>query len=213
MTRCHDASAPKGKTMSHPVTIKILYKGHTEYEVELAGGRKTIGTTKELLEFLKTVQGAGHQLDIDPTRLTLPVAGNDESLVMLSTGYYEVQSGSGETKSLRRPSRKKAHASSIGAVLTTAALVAGIVVGLTRLDAASLMGVEGRAPAVAEEVAAAQPEFDYYTVAPGDSLARIAYRQLGSVEAADAIFEANRDIVADPTLIEVGMRLRIPKSH
>lgn len=50
----------------------------------------------------------------------------------------------------------------------------------------------------------------YYEVQPGDTLERIAYKQYGHRGKVEAIMEANRDVIADPHRISIGMKLRIP---
>jgi len=61
-------------------------------------------------------------------------------------------------------------------------------------------------PAAAPTTAAGQS----YTVAPGDSLSRIARRMLGSENRWREIFDANRDTIANPNAISVGQVIRIP---
>lgn len=50
------------------------------------------------------------------------------------------------------------------------------------------------------------------TVKSGDSLSRIAKRELGSYSAWMNIYEANRDTIKDPNLIYAGMVLKVPGS-
>lgn len=49
-----------------------------------------------------------------------------------------------------------------------------------------------------------------HTVAEGETLGHIAQKTKGSVEFTDAIFQANRDVLATPDAIKPGMVLRIP---
>lgn len=49
-----------------------------------------------------------------------------------------------------------------------------------------------------------------YTVKAGDSLSKIARRELGDAEKWHAIFEANRDQIDDPDLIHPGQVLKLP---
>lgn len=49
-----------------------------------------------------------------------------------------------------------------------------------------------------------------YTVKSGDSLSRIAQRELGDAEKWHAIFDANRDKIKDPDLIYPGQVLTLP---
>jgi nucleoid-associated protein YgaU len=49
-----------------------------------------------------------------------------------------------------------------------------------------------------------------YTVKKGDSLSKIAKREYGDAQQWHRIYEANRDIVNDPNLIQPGQVLRLP---
>ena len=49
-----------------------------------------------------------------------------------------------------------------------------------------------------------------YTVQSGDSLSRIAKRELGSYHLWNVIYEANRDTIQDPSRIYVGQVVVIP---
>jgi nucleoid-associated protein YgaU len=49
-----------------------------------------------------------------------------------------------------------------------------------------------------------------YTVAEGDTLSAIAQREYGAADRWKAIFEANRDQISDPDLIQPGQVLTIP---
>ncbi len=49
-----------------------------------------------------------------------------------------------------------------------------------------------------------------YTVVAGDSLSKIAQRELGDASRWRAIHEANRDTIKDPDLIHPGQVLKIP---
>jgi nucleoid-associated protein YgaU len=50
-----------------------------------------------------------------------------------------------------------------------------------------------------------------YTVIKGDSLTKIAKREYGDGNKWRKIFEANKDVIDDPDLIEVGQDLIIPE--
>lgn len=50
-----------------------------------------------------------------------------------------------------------------------------------------------------------------YTVVKGDSLSKIAKREYGDPGKWRQIFEANRDIIENPDLIEPGQNLIIPE--
>lgn len=76
-------------------------------------------------------------------------------------------------------------------------------------------------PAPVAPVAAARPqqpkpqqqtnsELRMYVIEPGDTLSRIASRELGSIALADNIFLLNRDVIASPDQLVVGTRIRLP---
>jgi nucleoid-associated protein YgaU len=52
-----------------------------------------------------------------------------------------------------------------------------------------------------------------YTVKAGDTLSKIAKEHLGNANSYMAIFEANRDQLADPDKIKPGQVLKIPAAH
>lgn len=60
------------------------------------------------------------------------------------------------------------------------------------------------------EVAAPEPEAEFYTVKSGDTLSKIARDRYGDAMEYPAIFEANRPMLSDPDLIYPGQVLRIP---
>jgi nucleoid-associated protein YgaU len=49
-----------------------------------------------------------------------------------------------------------------------------------------------------------------YAVVPGDTLSKIAKRYYGDANKYMKIFEANKDQLKDPNMIQVGQKLRIP---
>ena len=61
-------------------------------------------------------------------------------------------------------------------------------------------GVESTAPLVAQS----------YTVVKGDSLSKIAKHHYGDANAWHKIYEANKDQIQDPDLIQPGWTLRLP---
>jgi nucleoid-associated protein YgaU len=68
--------------------------------------------------------------------------------------------------------------------------------------AASRSGAEaGRAPASSR----------IYVVQSGDSLSKISKKFYGDANSWKRIFEANRDVVKNPDLIQPGWKLRIPE--
>jgi polar amino acid transport system substrate-binding protein len=75
--------------------------------------------------------------------------------------------------------------------------------GRAVLAAAALAG------ALAPGLAAAQSQCEVYTVARGDTLSEIA-RAAGVPGGYQLVFDANRDVLRSPNVIEVGARLRIP---
>ncbi len=64
------------------------------------------------------------------------------------------------------------------------------------------------APAAARPVASSAGRT--HTVASGDTLGGIAKKYLGSITKADAIYEANRDVLKNPDTLRIGQVLRIP---
>ena len=60
---------------------------------------------------------------------------------------------------------------------------------------------------------ASQPAARTYTVKSGDSLSAIAKREYGDAGAWRQIFEANRDIISNPDLIQPGQELKIPAAE
>ncbi len=50
----------------------------------------------------------------------------------------------------------------------------------------------------------------WHEVKKGETLSKIAEQYYGDPTLYMTIFEANRDILADPNLIKVGQKLRIP---
>lgn len=52
----------------------------------------------------------------------------------------------------------------------------------------------------------------HHRIADGDTLATLAERYLGDARRAGELFEANRDVLADPEVLPVGAELRIPQN-
>lgn len=52
--------------------------------------------------------------------------------------------------------------------------------------------------------------FKTYTIVAGDSLSRIAKRELGDANAWHRIFDANKDVIKDPNKIFPGQTIKIP---
>jgi len=55
------------------------------------------------------------------------------------------------------------------------------------------------------------PEPKTYTVAPGDTLSKIAKQHYGDANSYMKIFDANKDQLKDPNVIKVGQVLKIPE--
>jgi nucleoid-associated protein YgaU len=69
--------------------------------------------------------------------------------------------------------------------------------------------------AVAEEgqaIPSPSGETDFYTIASGDTLSKLAKKYYGDASQYDVIFEANREVIKDPNKIYVGQTIRIPKN-
>ena len=68
------------------------------------------------------------------------------------------------------------------------------------------------APAKPTPAPAPQPaEPTYYTVKSGDSLSKIAQQVYGDAHQWSKIFDANRDQIKNPDMIQPGQKLKIPK--
>lgn len=66
---------------------------------------------------------------------------------------------------------------------------------------------------MAEETKPEASEYDatqYHEVKSGDTLSAIAEHYYGDASLYMKIFEANKDILANPNLIKVGQKLKIP---
>ena len=76
-----------------------------------------------------------------------------------------------------------------------------------RADFSQVQGASSStAPADATRTSAART----YTVKAGDSLSKIAQRELGDASKWKSIHEANRDAIKDPDLIHPGQVLNLP---
>ncbi len=76
---------------------------------------------------------------------------------------------------------------------------------------------EYASPAIPSRTQANQPvgpsaseSLRVYVIQPGDTLSRIATRELGSISLADNIYLLNRDVINDPDHLMVGVRIRLP---
>ncbi len=76
-------------------------------------------------------------------------------------------------------------------------------------DLPDFSGVSGGASTTASAPAAAQV-YETYTVVSGDSLSKIARKKYGDAALWKLIHEANRELIKNPDLIQVGWQLKIP---
>jgi hypothetical protein len=53
---------------------------------------------------------------------------------------------------------------------------------------------------------------EFYVVQSGDTLSAVASKTLGSARKYEEIYEANRDVLATPDSLRIGMKLRIPQA-
>jgi nucleoid-associated protein YgaU len=88
-------------------------------------------------------------------------------------------------------------------------LVVGNTEGISKVDDKMTI-----APPAEKKPAEAppEPEAQFYTVAPGDSLSKIAKQFYGDPMKYPVIFEANKPMLKDPDKIYPGQVLRIPKA-
>ena len=79
-----------------------------------------------------------------------------------------------------------------------AVLLAGNIRGVSEVKADRL-----EAPAVDDNI-------EYYIIASGDSLSKIAKHFYGNAMDYPRLFEANKEVIKDPDLIYPGQKIRIP---
>lgn len=77
-------------------------------------------------------------------------------------------------------------------------------------DKPDFSNVKSGSSSTAPKPAQPAPESERYTVASGDSLSKIAKKYYGDASQWRRIFEANRDQIEDPDLIQPGWKLVIP---
>lgn len=82
-----------------------------------------------------------------------------------------------------------------------AALLAGNIKGVARVDSDNLIAPEPEVEVVTE----------YYTIVSGDSLWKIAKKYYGNGSKYTVLFEENREVIKDPDKIYPGQKIRIPK--
>ena len=81
-------------------------------------------------------------------------------------------------------------------------------------DLASLLAnaqIDGEPMPMMEE-APPEPEFQFYTIVSGDTLWKIASKYYGNGAKWETLFEANRDVIDDPSTVRPGTVLRIPST-
>lgn len=86
------------------------------------------------------------------------------------------------------------------AAVEKAVLIAGNIAGVGEVRINAL-----KSPPLPTDV-------DYYEIASGDTLSKIAKQFYGDANAYPRIFEANREVIKDPDLIFVGQKIRIPRN-
>ncbi len=77
-------------------------------------------------------------------------------------------------------------------------------------DDPDFSNVQSGSSSTAPAPEAAPPPPRTYTVAPGDSLSKIAQHQYGNAGLWQKIYEANKDTIKNPDLIHPGQQLIIP---
>ena len=70
--------------------------------------------------------------------------------------------------------------------------------------------VRSGSSSTAPSPAPAQGSETTYVVKPGDSLSKIAKRHYGDANSWHRIYEANKDQIKDPDMIQPGWKLRLP---
>ena len=75
---------------------------------------------------------------------------------------------------------------------------------------ADFSDVQGGSSTTAPQAQPAKDATHVYTVQKGDTLSAIAKREYGNANEWHRIFDANRDKVKDPDLIQPGQQLTIP---
>jgi nucleoid-associated protein YgaU len=92
-----------------------------------------------------------------------------------------------------------------------AVLMAGNVKGVTKV--VPKIDVVEAASAGKDVASALEPSnVEYYVIASGDTLSKIAQKYYHNANQYQRIFEANREVIKDPDLIYPGQKIRIPLS-
>jgi nucleoid-associated protein YgaU len=89
-------------------------------------------------------------------------------------------------------------------------VAAGNVEGITRVEDRIMVLPPGNEIPMAEPV---EPEKQYYTVVPGDTLSKIAKSFYGNANKYPMIFEANKPMLKNPDKIYPGQVLVIPETE
>lgn len=87
-----------------------------------------------------------------------------------------------------------------------AVLMAGNMKGVEKVVADDLRVAEPKE----EKKPEPEPRFEFYTIASGDTLSKIAQQYYGKAGEYMRIFEANRGLISDPDKIYPGQKIRIP---
>lgn len=91
-----------------------------------------------------------------------------------------------------------------------AALIAGNVRGVERVNADGINVASNGADKMGDAVGAKAGTSKFYTIQSGDSLSKIAQRELGDANRWNELFEANREVIEDPDKIYPGQQIRVP---
>lgn len=83
---------------------------------------------------------------------------------------------------------------------------------LREASRAAEAAIERERQSAVEEEAEAEAKIQVYVVQAGDTLSKIAGELLGDPKRWKEVFEANRDQIKNPDLIEIGWKLRIPEA-
>jgi nucleoid-associated protein YgaU len=90
-----------------------------------------------------------------------------------------------------------------------AILLAGNVAGVEKVIA-KIEITDGSSASIDYAAALEPGNVEYYVIASGDTLSKIAKRVYGNAGDYVRIFEANREVIKDPDKIYVGQKIRFP---
>jgi len=91
-----------------------------------------------------------------------------------------------------------------------AVLLAGNVKGVEKVVSKIDITDESSTSPIDSATALEPGNVEYYVIARGDTLSKIAKRVYGNANDYTRIFEANREVIKDPDKIYVGQKIRIP---